>query len=218
MYYTVYLITNKKNGRCYIGKHQTKDLDDGYMGSGKLIIAAIEKYGLEQFEKKILCVFETEEEMNAKEKELVTEEFCKSDVSYNLCPGGHCGFGYIRSNPKFKEWQLKAATKSGEIAKKRWESGNLSSGQWWFTDEGILKRCELSLKKLREKYKNRKWTFSDKKHSEETKIKIGLANYKRQSGKGNSQYGTMWITNGSENKKIKKIDKIPEGWYKGRTV
>ena len=52
--------------------------------------------------------------------------------------------------------QLKAATKSGEIAKKRWESGNLSSGQWWFTDEGILKRCELSLKKLREKYKNRK--------------------------------------------------------------
>ena len=74
------------------------------------------------------------------------------------------------------------------------------------------------LKKLREKYKNRKWTFSDKKHSEETKIKIGLANSKRQSGKGNSQYGTMWITNGSENKKIKKIDKIPEGWYKGRTV
>lgn len=218
MYYTVYLITNKKNGRCYIGKHQTKDLDDGYMGSGKLIIAAIEKYGLEQFEKKILYVFETEEEMNAKEKELVTEEFCKSDVSYNLCPGGHGGFGYIRSHPKFKEWQLKAATKSGEIAKKRWESGNLSSGQWWFTDEGILKRCELSLKKLREKYKNRKWTFSDKKHSEETKIKIGLANSKRQSGKGNSQYGTMWITNGSENKKIKKIDKIPEGWYKGRTV
>lgn len=119
MYYTVYLITNKKNGRWYIGKHQTKDLDDGYMGSGKLIIAAIEKYGLEQFEKKILYVFETEEEMNDKEKELVTEEFCKSDVSYNLCPGGHGGFGYIRSHPKFKEWQLKAATKSGEIAKKK---------------------------------------------------------------------------------------------------
>lgn len=33
----------------------------------------------------------------------------------------------------------------------------------------------------------------------------------------NSQYGTMWITNGRENKKIKKdVDNIPDGWYKGR--
>lgn len=32
----------------------------------------------------------------------------------------------------------------------------------------------------------------------------------------NSQYGTMWITNGTKNKKIKKDDVIPEGWYKGR--
>ena len=31
-------------------------------------------------------------------------------------------------------------------------------------------------------------------------------------------YTIYLITNGSENKKIKKIDKIPEGWYKGRTV
>lgn len=38
-----------------------------------------------------------------------------------------------------------------------------------------------------------------------------------QSGNLNSQYGTMWITNGRENKKIKKdIDPIPEGWYNGR--
>jgi len=33
----------------------------------------------------------------------------------------------------------------------------------------------------------------------------------------NSQYGTMWITNGIDNRKIKKEqDVIPEGWYKGR--
>jgi hypothetical protein len=28
----------------------------------------------------------------------------------------------------------------------------------------------------------------------------------------------MWITNGTENKKIKAIDIISEGWYKGRVV
>jgi hypothetical protein len=38
-----------------------------------------------------------------------------------------------------------------------------------------------------------------------------------QRGKKNSQFGTMWITNGQENKKIKKdVDIIPERWYKGR--
>jgi hypothetical protein len=29
----------------------------------------------------------------------------------------------------------------------------------------------------------------------------------------------MWITNGTENRKIKKdLDNIPEGWYKGRKM
>lgn len=37
-------------------------------------------------------------------------------------------------------------------------------------------------------------------------------------GEKNSQFGSMWITNGTENKKIKKVDIIPEGWYKGRKM
>lgn len=60
------------------------------------------------------------------------------------------------------------------------------------------------------------WT--GKKHKEETKRKIGEKNSILQSGEKNSQYGTMWITNGSENKKIKSIALIPDGWYKGRVM
>jgi hypothetical protein len=38
-------------------------------------------------------------------------------------------------------------------------------------------------------------------------------------GDKTSQFGTMWITNGTENRKIKKdLDSIPEGWYKGRII
>lgn len=37
-----------------------------------------------------------------------------------------------------------------------------------------------------------------------------------QVGQKNSQYGTMWITNGIQSIKIKKDQQIPEGWYKGR--
>lgn len=94
MYYTIYKITNKLNQKFYIGKHQTKDLNDGYMGSGKLLKAAYKKHGIENFSKEILHVFENEEEMNAKEKELVII----SEQSYNLCEGGKGGFSYINKN------------------------------------------------------------------------------------------------------------------------
>ena len=90
MYYTIYKITNIINEKYYIGKHQTKCLDDGYMGSGTLLKRAIEKYGIENFRKEILHVFSTEEEMNAKEKELVV--ICEQ--SYNLNEGGAGGFRY----------------------------------------------------------------------------------------------------------------------------
>ncbi len=94
MHYTIYKTTCLKNSKFYIGKHQTKNLDDGYLGSGKLLKHAIKKYGIENFKKEILETFSTEAEMNAAEKRLVI--IC--DQSYNLCEGGHGGFGFINQN------------------------------------------------------------------------------------------------------------------------
>lgn len=53
-------------------------------------------------------------------------------------------------------------------------------------------------------------------HTEEAKKKIGAANSLLQSGSKNSQFGTMWITDGASNKKIKTNETIPSGWKKGR--
>ena len=39
---------------------------------------------------------------------------------------------------------------------------------------------------------------------------------KHQQGNKNSQFGTMWVTNGKESKKINKKEIIPDGWHKGR--
>lgn len=50
-----------------------------------------------------------------------------------------------------------------------------------------------------------------KNHSDASRSKMSDS----QKGPGNSQYGSQWITNGVESKKIKKGDSIPEGWKKG---
>lgn len=59
--------------------------------------------------------------------------------------------------------------------------------------------------------------FLGKHHTEKSKQKIGDAN-KKMTGSKNSNFGTIWITDGTNNKKIKKFDIIPDGWYKGRTM
>ena len=199
MFYTVYKITNTVNGKTYIGKHQTQDLNDGYMGSGKLLKKAIRKYGLDKFTKEILHVFQTEEEMNLKEKELVVV----SEETYNLCDGGRGGFGYINKNglnptDHLNNGSIKHIERCRKAAFTTWERN--PGLRKILADAVVRNRCD--------------WT--GKKHTKETKAKMRLSHKGKQCGSKNSQFGKMWITNGIENNKIRKEDVIPQGWYKGR--
>ena len=102
MYYLVYEVKNKLNGKIYVGYHKTNDLDDGYMGSGKHIKAVINKYGVEKFEKRIIKFCSSEEEMKKVEIEIANEEFIKRQDTYNLKVGGHGGFrkGFVSLHGK----------------------------------------------------------------------------------------------------------------------
>jgi hypothetical protein len=53
-----------------------------------------------------------------------------------------------------------------------------------------------------------------KKRTDEQKAKLSEAN----KGSKNPNYGTFWVTNGVQNKKIRNIEDMPDGWYNGRTV
>ena len=204
MFYTIYKITNTINNKYYIGMHKTKNLDDGYMGSGKLLKRAIKKHGIDNFTKEILFVFDNELDMITKEKELVVV----SENTYNLCEGGKGGFGYInrngldtgKRNPKSIEQKnkLRISMLGRKLTKKHINK--------------IVNGLNLY-------YKNNNNSFKDKKHTEETKKKISLKLKLIRQGSNNPQHGTMWITNGIDNKKIKKdLDTIPDGWYKGRKI
>jgi len=104
MFYTIYKTTNVVNGKFYIGKHQTKNIKDNYLGSGKRLKFAIKKYGIENFHKEILFVCESEKHMNTLEKILVVPD---PELNYNLCDGGKGGFGYINSKLNLTEVRIK---------------------------------------------------------------------------------------------------------------
>ena len=208
MFYTIYQLTDSINGKIYIGKHKTNDLDDGYMGSGTIIRRIINKRGQKSFKKKILFVFFDENSMNEKEREIITEDFCLRNDNYNLCVGGKGGWSYIN---------LKGKNLYGKNGQPGYGGENLKLGQNHYFTEEEKKRISKTLK---DGYSSGriKSSFLGSKHTEETKRKIGEINSKHQKGSGNSQYGSMWITNGKENKKIKTVDNIPEGWYNGRIL
>lgn len=160
MKYTIYKTTNTVNNKIYIGKHQTENINDSYLGSGVSLEMAVKKYGKESFVKEILYVFDNEEEMNSKEKELVTEEFIKRKDNYNKSLGGEGG-----SNFKGKKHTDETKQKLSEIAKKRIYSEETRNK----ISEGNRKRVisEETKLKLSEKAKSRFWDEeSRKKHSD----------------------------------------------------
>lgn len=214
MFFTVYKITNKVNGKYYIGKHQTTNLNDGYMGSGKILKLAINKYGIDNFTKEILHIFETEEEMNAKEKELVVI----SEETYNINEGGHGGFRYINS----KGLNVSNGYLGGKIFKEKLKDPSFFK-DWYEKNEKSKNDPEVRRKMsegIRLAHKEGRMTSYQINTPEAKRVRMEKYKIiKHQQGEKNSQYGTCWITNGSENKKIKRedLDKWTEiGYNKGR--
>lgn len=111
----VYFTENKINHKIYIGKHTTDKVDDGYIGSGKLLTLAIKKHGKENFKRKILEYCENEELLNEREQYWI--KFYNStnrEIGYNITDGGEGTLGY---KPSEKTLQLQST-----IMKELWNT------------------------------------------------------------------------------------------------
>ena len=176
--YYIYEIKNTLDNKIYIGCHETEDLEDGYMGSGLMLLAAMKKYGKENFQKTILEFCETKQKMFEKEKELVTEEFVNRLDTYNLNIGGHGG--------RISGWKHsdEARQKIGDANRRR-DLESFSHPGWKHSEESKDKISAAHKgKKLSEETKKKLSEINKgKKLSEEQKRKISESSKGRVKSK-----------------------------------
>lgn len=115
MHYFIYETTNLINGKKYRGYHSTRNLDDGYMGSGTAIMQAVDKYGKENFKREILEMCESLEHALEREEFYVDDEWVKDDNNYNLIRGGKRLLQTSESKLKLGK-TIKDKYEAGEIA------------------------------------------------------------------------------------------------------
>jgi hypothetical protein len=179
--------------------HKTKNLDDGYIGSGKLLRRAIKKYGLENFSTVILHIFDEEWKMKVAEKILVVLD---KEISYNLCPGGKGGWGYINKNG-LVDYKT-SASKGGSSLRDRLSS-NSSLKKKWTESIGIALRNKIN---------------TDTAYRSMHYAKLKVMNSRDRSGAKNPSYRKIWIKNmlSNENRRVS-IDSLDlmlsDGWTIG---
>jgi hypothetical protein len=201
-YNYIYKTTNLKNGKFYVGMHSTNNLNDGYLGSGDRLRRSIRRNGKDNFKLEILEFLPDRTSLSLREKELINEDLLKDPMCMNLSLGGQGGLKNIEHGIKLKEGASK-------WAKAQWQNTEYRNK--------ITNVLRNNMKENHKLGKIKYDTTKGKTLSESHKLKIGEANSQKQKGEGNSQFGTCWITNGTENKKIKKTEKLPNGWKFGRT-
>lgn len=195
VHYLIYKIINISNGHYYIGQHKTNNPTDKYMGSGKFIGRVIEKYPISLFVKEILFDFDNFDDMNNKEKELVSINECypNNPMSYNLVEGGN---GKLTDDIKLR---ISESLKQGGLVQGK---NNPMFGYHWSDEQRkhqseVMKGRPVS-NEFREKCRIRCTGEGNpmygKHHTKETRQKLSKLKKGTQVGENNPMYGLMCFT------------------------
>jgi group I intron endonuclease len=161
----IYLITNKVNGRQYVGQSKCDDINKRWKQHklcskryiGTHLYNAYIKHGIDNFIFKIICIC-FDEDCNKYEIEYIKKYNTLSPNGYNLTPGGHCGITHPESIEKMRE----SVKKSWTEERKRHFSENFSGKN--ATRYGMKTREETK-EKLRQVNKKR-WENMSKEEYE----------------------------------------------------
>ena len=228
----IYCIVNKVNGKMYVGKmSKPVKYSKSYMGSGKLIKKAIEKYGKDSFIKKVLEENVAKEELSSKEMFWIKKLNSKLPNGYNLTDGGEGFIGLKRSQSQIEKHRKAVTGKkaSFETRKKMSEShkGKKKSAEHTLNVSKALTGRKLSpehVKKVAEGNRGKKLTDNHKKmiskvHKgkltpEDTKTKMSLANKYKVKVQQLSLDGQIVATYESIKDAIRQTNAIPSNLFR----
>lgn len=240
----VYRITNKINGKLYIGM-TSRTLEqrwDSHCSSAKngslfRFHAAIRKYGKDAFIAEVLFDNLDVDQCRIVEEQTILQYDTISN-GYNAKPGG-CG-GWIVSDEKYEQWLTKLTYASTKENNGRWSG---------YSDDFILDNCVLLFKeyddpkqfsykgildKLRSKYDGIPKSFSKNRFSEyQNSFKLALATrlgiskseldklsyskpQEHKSALAKSIRGNNWYSNDTLMISIQSKSHPGDGWNRGR--
>ena len=167
-YHYTYITTNKINGKQYVGDRTTENIEnDKYIGSGTYFKNAVKKYGKVNFSKLILETFPTRIESYRAQEKYIKMFNTLSPNGYNISPkGGNKENGCCSEETKKKIGE-KSANRSAE-SNYRCGSTNRGKETWMKGKHHTEESNELNRQK-----------HVGKKHTEESKIKIGISSSNR---------------------------------------
>ena len=239
----VYCITNKVNGKKYIGmtgrtlnQRWNSHCSSAKNGSPFRFHSAIRKYGEESFDLEILYNNLEINSCRTIEEETIAE-YETIKFGYNAKPGG-CG-GWIVSDEKYDEWLVKLCRSLSLNGNPKWSG---------YSDEFILEECKKLFKSysdkkqfsfkgilddLRKIYPNIPKSFSKNRFKNYGGFKKGLSDTlgytleeltklsyaKTKTHKNslkNAISGFHWYSNDEIKQSKQSKDHPGDGWYKGR--
>ena len=204
-HFYLYEIRNNINGKVYVGVHKTRNLDDGYMGSGIHIKRAIKQHGIENFTKTILKQYDSSEEMYAGESQIVDSNFILRDDVYNICEGGLGG----ETMQKLAQERLAHLRENDPD----WVERNKKS----LRDSYANGRIPNFSKEVNAKLRVRAWSDSAR-----AKRKESIQRNASKKGSKNPQFGKTWVWHELfGNKSVQKnsvIEYYDQGWIWYRII
>ena len=211
----IYLTTNTINGMKYIGKHYG-ELDDAYLGSGKLLKADIAKYGKEHFYKTILAVSDNDLENSEKERQFIALYNAVSNpLFYNIHEGGSGGNTTAGYSPEEKEAlrrklsEINRGKNNGMYGKHHTDQTKAFLSYWAeFERNNSIYRTDTFKKKMSSLTSGSNNGMYGKKHSEESKQKMSINSKGKTTGEKNGMYGKS----GDKALNGKRIEMYDENW------